>query len=119
MCFLCSCSVDSLNNTDVVGSIVLCSPAEIISFSPRYDPYIAANNVIKANGAGIIYAMYTTNLLFFFESCNNYLVICAIVDFGIAREIQKYGNITRLDIFLSCFYGKHNHRLKCMFHIEY
>ncbi|XP_039122246.1 subtilisin-like protease SBT3.5 [Dioscorea cayenensis subsp. rotundata] len=92
-----SCSVDSLNNTDVVGSIVLCSPAEIISFSPRYDPYIAANNVIKANGAGIIYAMYTTNLLFFFESCNNYLVICAIVDFGIAREIQKYGNITSLE----------------------
>ncbi|XP_039121920.1 subtilisin-like protease SBT3.3 [Dioscorea cayenensis subsp. rotundata] len=88
-----SCDVDSLNNTDVAGSIVICHPNDVTSWNPRSDLITSIENVITANGVGIIYAQYTNNLLFVVEVCNNAGVICAIVDFEVANQIIKYHDI--------------------------
>ncbi|KAM0935057.1 putative cucumisin [Dioscorea sansibarensis] len=65
-----SCSADSLNKTEVNGSIVLCyAPSDIVSMNPRSDLVTIVNDVVAANGAGVIYAQYTTNILYVLEGC--------------------------------------------------
>lgn len=95
---MCSCSRDSLNKTEVNGSVVLCyTPSDITSMNPRSDLVTNVNNVIAANGAGVIYAQYTTNILYVLEGCNGFLV-CAVVDFEIANQILNYYQ-TRYELF--------------------
>ena len=95
---MCSCSVDSLNKTEVNGSIVLCyAPSDIVSMNPRSDLVTIVNDVIAANGAGVIYAQYTTNILYVLEGCNGFLT-CAVVDFEIANQILNYYQ-TRYELF--------------------
>ena len=83
-----------MNNTNVAGSIVLCHPNDVTSWNPRSDIVKSINNVIAANGVGIIYAQYTNNLLLVVEGCNKAGVICVVVDFEVTNQIVKYHDIT-------------------------
>ncbi|XP_072955558.1 subtilisin-like protease SBT3.9 [Typha angustifolia] len=77
-----SCDANSLNNTDVVGKIVLCYALLEVSL-PN-----AVSNVVNAGGVGLIFAQYTVNLL---ENVNPFNGIpCVLVDFEIARNIFTY-----------------------------
>uniref|UniRef100_A0A1D1Y7R4 Cucumisin n=2 Tax=Anthurium amnicola TaxID=1678845 RepID=A0A1D1Y7R4_9ARAE len=54
-----SCDEDTLNATEVRGKIALCNMGD----DPDKQFVIAAVNVFRAGGAGLIFARYTTNIL--------------------------------------------------------
>lgn len=82
-----SCDVGSLNSTLAKGKIVLC-------FTGANDPekqYAAALlGVLQAGGAGAIFAMHATNVLF---PCS--IISCVQVDYEIGTEILAYIRATR------------------------
>ncbi|KAJ0971156.1 hypothetical protein J5N97_019115 [Dioscorea zingiberensis] len=86
-----SCGVDLLNSSDVAGSIVLCydftSP---ISFSLPLQIERAIQVVNQAKGAGLIFAIYSSNNIDVIESCNDLHLTCVFVDFGMANQIRNY-----------------------------
>ncbi|XP_074557251.1 subtilisin-like protease SBT3.5 [Curcuma longa] len=71
------CTPDSLNGTDISGSIVLCFSNYLISTS----------SILNAGGKGIIYALYTENLL---ENTQCRGLICVLVDFNVGYHIRVY-----------------------------
>ncbi|KAF3775745.1 hypothetical protein EJ110_NYTH49719 [Nymphaea thermarum] len=85
---LISCDPGSLNSSLAKGKVVLC-------FTDAKDPIDqfskAADTVSQAGGAGIIFAMHTTN---FFGPCGS--ISCVQVDYEIGTEILAYIRATRL-----------------------
>ncbi|XP_072988340.1 subtilisin-like protease SBT3.9 [Typha latifolia] len=84
-----SCDAKTLNDTDVVGKIVLCyAPSDVAFTLPRTSlPYVVSN-VLNAGGAGIIFAQYTVNILEILHQCKG--IPCVLVDFEIAYKIFTY-----------------------------
>nr|XP_029123491.1 subtilisin-like protease SBT3.9 [Elaeis guineensis] len=81
-----SCNEESLNGTDLAGTIVLCV---VFSVSSDYSLYQdALKGVLKAGGEGIIMATYTNNFLEMTEECKG--ITCVFVDFVIAHQIGMY-----------------------------
>ncbi|KAJ0971157.1 hypothetical protein J5N97_019116 [Dioscorea zingiberensis] len=90
-----SCSVDSLNSSDVAGSIVLCyAPSSVTSLNPRTDLITIVENINQTNAVGFIYAQYTSNLVYVFEGCKRFRLTCALVDFEMADKILNYYTIS-------------------------
>ncbi|KAF3775744.1 Subtilisin-like protease [Nymphaea thermarum] len=85
---LISCDPESLNSTLAKGKVVLC-------FTYAKDPSDqyskAVDTVYQAGGAGIIFAMHTTNA---FPPCSTFS--CVQVDYEIGTEILAYIRATRL-----------------------
>ncbi|KAJ4800671.1 Subtilisin-like protease [Rhynchospora pubera] len=82
-----SCDSTTLTEQNITGKIVLCyNPTAIPGVLPRYNFGYAAQNVLDAGGRGIIYAQYTTNILY---PCRG-RGPCALVDFDIANKINSY-----------------------------
>lgn len=80
---LCSCLPESLNGTDISGSIVLCLAYSIEPGFPT-----ALSTVLNAGGKGLIVAQFTINVLEITEECVG--IICVLVDFDIGYQIEKY-----------------------------
>nr|XP_009420612.1 PREDICTED: subtilisin-like protease SBT3.10 [Musa acuminata subsp. malaccensis] len=78
-----SCSPESLNGTDISGSIVLCLA---YSLEPGFPT--ALSTVQNAGGKGLIVAQFTINVLEFTKQCIG--IICVLVDFDIGYQIEKY-----------------------------
>ncbi|KAJ4812317.1 Subtilisin-like protease SBT3.6 [Rhynchospora pubera] len=82
-----SCDSTTLTEQNITGKIVLCyNPTAIPGVLPRYNFGYAAQNVLDAGGRGIIYAQYTTNILYPCRGGGP----CALVDFDIANKINSY-----------------------------
>ncbi|XP_042472779.1 subtilisin-like protease SBT3.5 [Zingiber officinale] len=71
------CTQDSLNGTDISGSIVLCYSTDLM----------LPSSILNAGGKGIIYAQYTTNLL---ERTQCRGLICVRVDYNVGYHIIQY-----------------------------
>ncbi|XP_038982196.1 subtilisin-like protease SBT3.5 [Phoenix dactylifera] len=80
-----SCTENSLNGTNLAGTIVLCVAALV---SPTSLFSVALSNVLKAGGEGLIFAQYTTNFLVTTQGCEG--IPCVLVDFETANQIFNY-----------------------------
>ncbi|KAJ0971159.1 hypothetical protein J5N97_019118 [Dioscorea zingiberensis] len=86
-----SCSVDSLNSSEVAGSIVLCyAPSNVTSLNPRIDLVSTITNINQVNAVGFIYAQYTSNFVYALDACNGFPLTCVVVDFEMANKIRNY-----------------------------
>ncbi|XP_038981939.1 subtilisin-like protease SBT3.5 [Phoenix dactylifera] len=81
-----SCDKESLNGTNLAGTIVLCAVTSLSSDLSLYQD--ALTGVLKAGGEGIIMATYTNNNLEMTEECKG--ITCVFVDFVIGYQIGMY-----------------------------
>ncbi|URE46124.1 Peptidase inhibitor I9 [Musa troglodytarum] len=77
-----SCSPESLNGTDISGSIVLCLDLSIEPLFPT-----ALSTVLNAGGKGLIVAQFTINVLEITKACGG--IICVLVDIDIGYQIEQ------------------------------
>uniref|UniRef100_A0A0E0JPR3 Peptidase S8/S53 domain-containing protein n=1 Tax=Oryza punctata TaxID=4537 RepID=A0A0E0JPR3_ORYPU len=80
------CTEDALNGTDVKGSIVLCASFTLNKPSILFQE--ALGNVVKGGGIGMIFVLYTEDIVSSTARCNG--IACVIVDYYTVKQIGRY-----------------------------
>lgn len=81
-----SCSREALNGTDINGKVVLCIE---ITFGPIGNIFNNAFANVHGGGAsGLIFALYTTDILLSTDRCQG--IPCVVIDIDIGFQILTY-----------------------------
>ncbi|KAL6616209.1 hypothetical protein ACP70R_038479 [Stipagrostis hirtigluma subsp. patula] len=89
-----NCSREALNGTSIMGKVVLCIE---VTFGPTIKIFQdAVANVHSGGASGLIFALYTTDVLFSTEECQG--IPCVFIDIGVGFQIITYIGSQRLPI---------------------
>uniref|UniRef100_A0A0D9V6Q4 Uncharacterized protein n=1 Tax=Leersia perrieri TaxID=77586 RepID=A0A0D9V6Q4_9ORYZ len=81
-----SCSGEALNGTTIKGKIVLCVEASYGPIENFIDNIF--QNVLSNGASGLIFALYTTDILLSTEDCLG--IACVLVDIDIGFQVATY-----------------------------
>ncbi|OEL23522.1 Subtilisin-like protease SBT3.3, partial [Dichanthelium oligosanthes] len=88
------CSREALNGTDINGKVVLCIE---ITFGPTVNIFEdALANVLSGGASGLIFALYTTDVLLSTEGCQG--IPCVLIDIDIGSQVLTYIGSQRLPV---------------------
>lgn len=82
--FVYRCSKEALNGLDIKGKVILCDG----SFGPVELFEDILTNVVSGGASGIIFALYTTDILASNEECEG--IPCVLIDLDIGSQITEY-----------------------------
>ncbi|CAO2197295.1 unnamed protein product [Urochloa humidicola] len=89
-----NCSREALNGTNIEGKVVLCIE---ITFGPIINLFEdALANVHSGAASGLIFALYTTDILVSTEECQG--IPCVLIDIDIGFQVLAYIGSQRLPI---------------------
>ncbi|CAO2166686.1 unnamed protein product [Urochloa humidicola] len=89
-----NCSREALNGTNIEGKVVLCIE---ITFGPIIKLFEdALANVHSGGASGLIFALYTTDILVSNEECQG--IPCVLIDIDIGFQVLTYIGSQRLPI---------------------